>query len=786
MTPCRITTSLLALLLVSTTDTANSPPLAGIRRGSETPQDDLVVSLGAPGPGREASPQGVLQQVAQGVFPGSLWAAVSGWHPAHHVSSDITDKYTYQQDRGRARLNTVFNYYMPDTTNVSWHCMTDVKSFYIELARRTGWAVKMVDSWGKFPDGQLAGNTWATGLLDECIAIHVDQELPQAHFKGQYCALTYKKAVEEEEDEEEDETEEDGDEAPRKAGVRMAGVAARLGLVIPDNLYATCIPSTCTREEYRESLERHLELEGGGVELQDVYCQTENMPAMEYSGGDVTMIVLFSVLGCLVLAGTGGDVWTVCNGKRHEKTGYLRYVLPFSLYTNLNKMFYINVKENKEVISCLHGIRVLTMGWVVLGHAYLMSINASANKLPFRQAIIDNPYPYQIIINGTVSVDTFFFMSGLLVAYNLTKEVGKTGKFNIPAYYIHRFVRLAPPIMLLCGFFAVFPPLFMRGSLSPALTEPGYMVDLCRRYWWRDSFFLTNWFFNEVDTESCVPVCWYTSVDFQLYIVAPLMFLPILYRRKPGAAWLGCLLVASAVIPAFIIGVNEMPPTQVMNVPYSQFYEYTKWVYTKPYCRASPYLVGMALGYFMREVDKEKVQLKWWQVALGWIAALATMSAVVFGIADYNDFSTANHEYNGAVSILYGGLHRLAWGAALAWLVFACHMGYGGPANSLLAHPFWQPLSRLTYTTFLIALNMQILLYGHTPQVPLYYSNTNKIMETAGTILLSGCGAVLLSLLVEAPVLGLEKLILRRESRGLQYEKKEDVETIDLQNISAD
>lgn len=44
--------------------------------------------------------------------------------------------------------------------------------------------------------------------------------------------------------------EEDEEEGPRKAEVRMAGVAAKLGLVIPNNLYATCIPSSCTREEY--------------------------------------------------------------------------------------------------------------------------------------------------------------------------------------------------------------------------------------------------------------------------------------------------------------------------------------------------------------------------------------------------------------------------------------------------------------------------------------------------------------------------------------------------------
>lgn len=69
--------------------------------------------------------------------------------------------------------------------------MTEDHTTY-EDHKLKGGIFAVVDSWGKFLDGQLVGNTWASGLLDECIAIHVDQELPQAHFKGQYCAMSYK------------------------------------------------------------------------------------------------------------------------------------------------------------------------------------------------------------------------------------------------------------------------------------------------------------------------------------------------------------------------------------------------------------------------------------------------------------------------------------------------------------------------------------------------------------------------------------------------------------------
>ncbi len=31
-----------------------------------------------------------------------------------------------------------------------------------------------------------------------------------------------------------------------------------------------------------------------------------------------------------------------------------------------------------------------------------------------------------------------------------------------------------------------------------------------------------------------------------------------------------------------------------------------------------------------------------------------------------------------AANASYNAFHRLAWGVALAWLIFACHNGYGG------------------------------------------------------------------------------------------------------------
>ena len=65
---------------------------------------------------------------------------------------------------------------------------------------------------------------------------------------------------------------------------------------------------------------------------------------------------------------------------------------------------------------------------------------------------------------------------------------------------------------------------------------------------------------------------------------------------------------------------------------------------------------------------------------MGWTIACLMGLLVVYGMYSYNSvFHPVPYEV--MTQIVYGGGHRLAWGAALAWLVLACHNGYGGEGS---------------------------------------------------------------------------------------------------------
>ncbi|XP_068229853.1 nose resistant to fluoxetine protein 6-like isoform X1 [Palaemon carinicauda] len=637
-------------------------------------------------------------------------------------------------------------------------CISDLDVIY-SPATKDQWpvAMQMVDSWGKLPDGLFFGNNQAPGAFDECLVIQWSNvsatNVSTGSFKGKYCSIMLK----------------DGETSANVTKLQMPAMIASLDYPALYSLYGTCMPSSCTQEDLHISLNYNLAKWNKSVSLID--CQTEDPPDIDFTAGQIVMICLLSLFAFLLLSGAAIDTWIECTGKTEMRRGPMKYLLVFSISTNLYKMFQINTAENKEAITSLYGMRVLSMTWVVWCHQYMMVFILEGNKFSIGTLFHGN-WLDQILMNGYPSVDSFFFMSGLLVAYGILKEKELSGSVNLFIFYFHRFIRLTIPICLLSGFMATLSEYLGHGPYAFGIKAPHSLQDLCQKYWWRDALFITNYFVTGDDAGSCLGVCWYTAVDFQIFLLTPLILFPFIWREwfktpqrilnRIECIWLGIVIFVSVLIPGIITGIGKLPPTGIFTLPDQETsIEYNEQVYMASWCRAQPYLVGMALGVIFRRDAEKKIKLEMWQVLLGWCIATATGLAVLFGMYDYNQLGQYPG-YHWADSIFYGSLHRLAWGLALAWVVFACHYGYAGPVNTFLSHPSWQPLSRLTYCMFLVAIPVQEILFVFNDYYPLHFGHLDKVLQTVGALFVSGIGAVLLSLCTEAPVMGLEKLLLRR------------------------
>lgn len=102
----------------------------------------------------------------------------------------------------------------------------------------------------------------------------------------------------------------------------------------------------------------------------------------------------------------------------------------------------------------------------------------------------------QTIANGSISVDTFFLMSGLLVSYLLLRELDRSkGRFNIGLFYLHRYLRLTPVYAILLGFIATLMVYVGTGPnwYSVILASNG-----CRLIWWRQFLYSQFYLFKTI------------------------------------------------------------------------------------------------------------------------------------------------------------------------------------------------------------------------------------------------------------------------------------------------
>ncbi|KHJ77108.1 hypothetical protein OESDEN_23272 [Oesophagostomum dentatum] len=91
-----------------------------------------------------------------------------------------------------------------------------------------------------------------------------------------------------------------------------------------------------------------------------------------------------------------------------------------------------------------------------------------------------------------------------------------------------------------------------------------------------------------------------------------------------------------------------------------------------------------------------------------WIATFAVMTFTVFGLKDW----ISGHQWDLLPRALYSTFARQLWAFALAWIVIACYYGYGGVINTVMSWPFWIPLARLSYSTYLVHIWVLTLVVG--------------------------------------------------------------------------
>jgi peptidoglycan/LPS O-acetylase OafA/YrhL len=165
-------------------------------------------------------------------------------------------------------------------------------------------------------------------------------------------------------------------------------------------------------------------------------------------------------------------------------------------------------------------------------------------------------------------------------------------------------------------------------------------------------------------------------------------------------------------------------------------HNYMNDVYIKPWCRISPYAIGLVLGYVLYELYQRSNTLSWESILprrrsarfnrlnqiIAWIFALLILSLCVFGTyGDYNDRPLTR---SGRITFLV--LSRFGWSVGLSIVIITCFLGQGGIVNKLLSHSFFRLLSKLNYGAYLWHSLVIFVNYFGRDQ-PTHYTITNIV-----------------------------------------------------------
>ncbi|KAK3913371.1 Nose resistant to fluoxetine protein 6 [Frankliniella fusca] len=444
----------------------------------------------------------------------------------------------------------------------------------------------------------------------------------------------------------------------------------------------------------------------------------------------------------------------------------VQIVLAFSPLSNGAKILNCQLQD-EDSLTAVHGLRFLSLAWVILVHTYLQVFAIAENKT--LRTVTERNFMFQTVSNATFSVDTFFFISGVLAAFLYFRTTSRSQsptskvaphsgavpkkehgglrkdliKFLILIFY--RFVRLTPAYLFVLG----MVELSMRWIHNNSVFEPQILDHLnCDHYWWRNALFINSLFPRK---DMCMLWSWYMSTDTQFYVLGVLLLMFSARHFRLVAAALVTLMASSWVTTAFV-SVQSGYLARIEE-PFAKFDE----LYDKPWTRLGPYLIGMITGWLLFKT-KGRIRMPIAVVLLGWALSLLCLVSLVYGLL---------HQKLGiATSAAYVSLGHTAWGAALGWIVVACYTGHGGYINQLLSFRALQPLSRLTYCAYLLHPMIQVLT-SYQMDGPLHLHNALVLTLYFGNVVASFLLAFLVSLAFEAPIVRLLKIVISpRSSSG--------------------
>jgi peptidoglycan/LPS O-acetylase OafA/YrhL len=286
---------------------------------------------------------------------------------------------------------------------------------------------------------------------------------------------------------------------------------------------------------------------------------------------------------------------------------------------------------------------------------------------------------------------------------------------------------------------------------------------------WKNLLFIQNFYPFE---DTCASHTYHLAVDYQLFILTPLLVWLIYKNPTYGFGLYGILHTLSAGARYSSAVESRLSTVVFHGMKLSQLYRTFNLSFTVALHRATPYLIGLALGIVVKEFGK--ISLSKGAIISGWVSSLC---GIVWCYYKPSNLSHKDYVYDPSTAAQYSALAPLLWGLSISWIIFACHNNASWKLNDILSSRIMIFISRISYSFYLVVFIVFFYFSGTLKSSEEFHvSSYLDRMETFVVFIV----AVLFTLVVDLPTQNIVKLLVSNSSSASNKKTEEEEEIEDI------
>ncbi|XP_069115501.1 uncharacterized protein [Argopecten irradians] len=438
-----------------------------------------------------------------------------------------------------------------------------------------------------------------------------------------------------------------------------------------------------------------------------------------------------------------------------------RIVLSFSAIQSIRQL--MTYRRQSDAIDCIHGIRTLSILWIMLGNTYIYNILPITDS-PLAVDMLDTldimkRFTFQAVMGAHYGVDTFLMISGCLITYSMMSRFAKFGKFKwktLLSIVFQRYIRLTPAYIMVLVIFVYW---YRYLGTGPSWPDKIMVAEKCRTDWWHHLLYINNLVgvHGNDAFHQCMTWSFFLALLMQFYLITPILLLMATFSFRLAGTVL-ILLMAAGITSA---GVKEYEYGGDLLSMIDDNGDYWNNVFIAPWCRVSSYCIGMMLGLALLKFKERKRKLPLWGAIIGWVSAIVIGVFVVY--VNYTKYQPELEEWTRDMEAAYEALGRPLWCISVAWVIYACYTGRGGLIDAFLSWRGFLPLSRLTFSVYLVH-PIWMVFYMYTDRSLIYllrdYSMTYLFL---GHTVMSFAIAFVVAVVFEKPFCNLARAVFKKK-----------------------